>query len=102
MKKSRVIKIILISVLIILLINIIYHIFYFQNFQRNTKIVSDFEEQKILSILNKNLDITNYEIIFGRIYSGKDRELISIKIINEQEKKYYLIDLKSEEILSER
>lgn len=102
MKKSSLFKIIIIivAIIIILLITtIFYRIYQIKNFQKDLRPITETEKQKIIEILNENMDIAGYEISFGNVFIKGDETLVQVQLKNGNMKKTYLINLESNSLV---
>lgn len=99
MKKSHILGIILLIFVLILIINFASYFIYFQSFHKNVRPITEAEKQEVMSIINQSMDIGDYEIKFGNVYSIRDRELVQIELIKGNSKKDYLVDLKDKRVI---
>lgn len=98
MKKSL-IYLILAILLFMLLVDVIYHVFFFSSMHKKTRVLTEFEKQKSIEIIQKNMGINESNIKFGRVLPLKDKDLIQVEITGNGKKKFYIIDIKEERII---
>lgn len=96
MKKTPVLDIVLIIVLIILIVTLLFHLLYFNSFHKDLRPITDAEKQKVIDILNKSMNLTDYQIKFGRVYITKKTELAQIELTKNNSTKEYFIDMNKE------
>jgi hypothetical protein len=99
MKKYSIFKIFLLAIFLLLIINFLYHFIYLGNFHKHIAPITDAEKQKTLEILNKSIDLDSYQIKIGNVYTGQNRNLIQVELVNGTSKKYYLVDLKDGKVI---
>ena len=99
MKKSLILRIILLMVAIIFILNFLFHIFYFQIFQEKTRTITNSEKQEIIELFNQSMNLKDYQIKFENVYNIKDREFAQVEIVKNNSKKNYLVDLKYKKII---
>lgn len=99
MKKYIIFGIILLIIIFLLSINFLFHVLYFSNLHKNLKPISETDKQKALEILNKSINLNEYQIKIGNVYAPKNKDFVKIELIKNNTKKYYIIDLKKERIV---
>lgn len=99
MKKSTIWIIILSAIMFIFIASFLHHIFYFKNFHENSAPATEAEKEKALEILNKSIDISNYQIKFGNIYTLENKKIIYIELIKDDSKEHYSIDITNNRII---
>ena len=72
---------------------------YFNNLHKNLKPISEIEKQKAIDILNKSVNLSNYQIKVGNVYAPGKGDFVQIELIKGDLKKYYLVDLKAGKIM---
>lgn len=99
--KLSIIKIVLLIIVIILIVTVIYKIYQVKNFQKNLREITDSEKLEVINILNKNMNITSSDIIFGRVFERGDTKLVQVQIKEGDLRKSYLIDLEKNTLIRE-
>jgi hypothetical protein len=62
MKKSLILKLIFLIILLLLIATVFYRIYQVKDFEKNLREPTEIEKQKIINILNSNMNTTGYEI----------------------------------------
>jgi len=99
MKKSLFIEIIILVVLIALIASFLFHIFYFNNFRKDIRPISEPEKQDVLRILNESINLEGYEVIFGNMLTVKNHDLAQVQLVKGNSKLYYAVDLDKRRII---
>ena len=86
-------------ILLLLLIWLLFPFFYFNNLHKDIKPISEPDRQKAIDILNKTIDLDNYQIRIGNVYSYKNTTLVQVYLRNSTSKVFYIIDLKSDKVV---
>lgn len=98
MKKSSIFWIVSLVIIVLLSINLLFHLIYFNTIHKNIRPASESEKQKVIEILNKSINLENYQIKIGGVYILNNKELVQVELIKGNSKKHYLVDLKEEKI----
>ncbi len=99
MKKPLLFWIVLIVLIVILAVSFWFHLAYFNTFNKDTRQASESEKQKAIEILNQSLNLSEYQVKIGNVYTPDNKELVSVELIKDGSKKHYLIDLKEKRIV---
>jgi hypothetical protein len=103
MKKKSIFRIIIIIIAIIailLITTLFYRIYQVNNFQKDLRQTTIIEKQQIIEILNQNMNITGYEIIFGNVFTKENATLVQVQLKKDGLKKSYLINLENKSLVS--
>ena len=90
MKKSTILKIVLVVVIILIVATFFYNIRYLRNFHKHTREPTELERQEAIEIIKENLDVEVSQIKFGKVYKTKLREFIQVEIFGEKKKEYFI------------
>ncbi len=93
MKKSLIFAILFAVILVVLVVSLVYHLIFFNNFRNNVRPASDSEKQNAIEILNQSMNVNDYQIKFGNIYTHQGQEYMQVELIKGTKKKYYSIDI---------
>jgi anionic cell wall polymer biosynthesis LytR-Cps2A-Psr (LCP) family protein len=93
MNKSSILKIILLIIAILLIATILYKIYQVKNFQKDLRPITEEEKQKIIEILNENMNVTSSDIIFGNVIENEHGRLVQVQVKEGNLRKSYLINL---------
>ena len=93
MKKSLFIEIIILLVLLMLIVTFLFNIFYFNNFRKEVRPITEPEKQEVMRILNKSINLNDYQVNFGNVFTVKEKNLAQVQLIRGNSKSYYAIDL---------
>jgi uncharacterized protein YxeA len=99
MKKIFIWLILSLIIILILISNFLYHIFYFKSFHKNVRMLDNSEKEKIIDILNKNINLEGYNIKFENVYKFGENEFVKIELSKENSKKHYYINVNTLEIV---
>ena len=86
-------------IIFIFIISFLFHVLYFKNLNKNIRPITELEKTKVINILNKSIDINDYQIEFENVYVLKNKTLVKIKLMREDSSEHYLIDIKWGKIL---
>jgi len=99
MKKSLILKITVLAIAVIFVISFLFHLIYFEKFNKNIRPITDIEKQKVMEILNKSMDINEYQMVFGNVYVTKHKELAQIELIKNNSKRGYFVDIEAGKLI---
>ena len=99
MKKTIQFAVIIILAFLILISVLTYGLLYFNQFHKNLRAITDSEKQVVMEVLNNNGIPEGYDIIFGKVYLARDKEIAQVTIIEGKSKKDYFIDLTQREMV---
>jgi cell division protein FtsL len=102
MNKSSIFKVVLIVIVIIVILlitTLFYRIYQVKNFQKDLRPTTETEKQEIIEILNQNMNITGYEIIFGKVFTRGNEVLIQVQLKKGVLTKSYLINLENKSLV---
>jgi len=99
MKNALLFVILSLIVSFILIVALLFHLVYFNNLHKSTKPITEAEKQQVIEILNKSMNLDDYQIKFGNVLVLKKSELVQIKLIKDNSKNDYIIDLISGKII---
>jgi len=99
MKKTSIFWMISIVLAIAILATLLFQIIFFINFYKSTRIPLQIEKENAIKILDKNMDIQNSEIEFGKIREYGERKLLQIILTKNNLEEKYIINLNNEQII---
>lgn len=99
MRKLSIFWIVLGVIIVILFVNLLFHLIYFNTIHKNIRPVSESEKQKAIEILNQSLNLNDYQVKIGNVYTPDNKELVQVELIKGNSKKRYFIDLKEGRII---
>jgi hypothetical protein len=93
MKRSLVFAIILGALALILIGDLIFHLIYFNNFHKNIRPVTESEKQRAIEIINKTINVDNYQLTFRNVFTPKKAEVVQVELKNNSSRLDYFVDL---------
>jgi len=93
MRKLSVIKIALLIVGILLVVTIFYKVYQVKSFQKDLREPTYLEKQKIVEILNKKMNVSSSDIIYGNVLMNGHGTLVQVQVKEGNLRKSYLINL---------
>jgi flagellar basal body-associated protein FliL len=99
MKKSLLIEIIILVVLLMLIVSFLFPFFYFNHFRKDVRPITEPEKQEVIKILNESMNLEDYQINFGNVFTVKDKELAQVQLIKGNSKYYYAVDLNKRRLI---
>lgn len=100
MKKSTMFKIFLVVILVLFIATLVYRIYQVKNFQKDLRETTGEEKQKIIDILDENMNIAGYDLTFGNVFTDKNQTFVRVQLKKDNLKKSYLINLDSNTLVS--